>query len=76
MWKSSLKQKNEDLDRKSIGYKNEKEKMIRGNKKIYIWAKMFVKHSKEKQDLTVVCKSIMQQCDRMGLRAAKRSQRG
>lgn len=36
MWKSSLKQKNEDLDRKSIGYKNEKEKMIRGNKK-YIY---------------------------------------
>lgn len=41
-----------------------------------IWAKMFVKHSKEKQDLTLVCKSIMQQCDRMGLRAAIRSQRG
>lgn len=41
-----------------------------------IWAKMFVKHSKEKQDLTVVCKGIMQQCDRMGLRAVIRSQRG
>lgn len=40
-----------------------------------IWAKMFVKHSKEKQDLKVVCKSIMQQCDRVDLRAAIRSQR-
>lgn len=36
---------------------------------------MFVKHSKEKQDLKVVCKSIMQQCDRVDLRAAIRSQR-
>jgi len=37
---------------------------------------MFVKHSEEKQDLTVVCKSIMQQCGRVDLRAAMRSQRG
>lgn len=37
---------------------------------------MFVKHSGEKQDLTVVCKSIMQQCGRVDPRAAIRFQRG
>lgn len=37
---------------------------------------MFVKHSEEKQDLTVVCKTIMQQCGRVDLRATRRSQSG
>lgn len=63
------KAKNEELGRKDIGYKNEKIKCL-GVIKRRIWAKMFVQHSKEKQDSTLVCKSIMQQCDRMGLRTA------
>lgn len=67
--------KNEEAGRKGVTYRNEKRKGL-GRIRKRIWAKTFVKHSKEKQDSTVVCKNIMQQCDRVDLRAAIRSQRG
>lgn len=67
--------KNEEAGRKCVTYRNEKRKGL-GRIRKRIWAKTFVKHSKEKQHSTGVCKNIMQQCDRVDLRAAIRSQRG
>lgn len=67
--------KKEEAGRSGERYRNEKRKSL-GKIKRRLWAKTFVKHSEEKQDLTVVCKSITQQRGRVDLRAAMRSQRG